>query len=360
MEAEGDEVVPTKSTVSLEENCGVLWIQVMGDIPKLIRTHNYEGLGSWRLYMRVQTLTPSSVQIDSSDIAGTLTVSKHLSIQSVLECSPAWTTIQIPAGKYFESLNITKPVVLIGRNGSRLTKLFGKIFIASDNVTIDGLSIYPLDRSTSTIKVMSSNSVMISACQIARESNTKFDVAVKSVSAIHVINSTNVFIINNVLSNLGVGIDLKNCTSCTVQSNLFKSCWNAIQIIKCDSLRLVRNYFKENVLVLSDKGEEHVAFAGKNLFEKNLDSVGTLTKVDSTIVRGVIYPLSPNSEKETVLMTQPVKRKARIIVTGSCSGKESGSEICAFLQGLWYMHMYDIKNPHHNNVYLAWLQIFMI
>ncbi len=332
MEAGGDALLPTKSTITMQEPCRLLLIQVVSDLPKVLSRYENQ-LGVLNPRLRVKTLLSNWIySTEEKFTMSDVEVSQFSSLQAVLDSSPAGSTILIPQGGYYENINISKPLTLVGNStAARPTKLFGCVTVSSHGVTIKGLSIYPLEMSKPALEIVSSFNVNIYDCLFHQESYSRNAVAAQKAYAISVSDSTAVNFINNFVSNFGTGLRLENCSNCTVRSNLLQSCWNALSVLRCDGVGIIGNLFKDNVLVmLIDKNKGKPLFARENAFDSNLDilsppgqySVGTTQD----------HSLAGGSRIRSKL---PMK----IIITGVCSadgGSEDNSNDCASFQGMLY------------------------
>ena len=339
MDASGDSIIPTLSTLTLFENCGSIHIQVVADYPDTMTMHK-EGFGSRRPHLRVKS--PSSNWIDSLEqfTMTVVDVSTFSSIQIALDSSPVGSRVLLTKGHYFENLNIIKPVTLVGNGSLGEIKLFGHIQISSHDVTIDGLSIYPLEVSEPVFEIFSSISVFIQNCRIIKDRYSRYNLHLKKVSSIQVVNSSSVHLINNHISDYGIGLNLKNCTSCIIQTNYIKTCWTALKITRCQDMRLVGNHFQENALVLlSDADREDI---GKNTFEGNLNL--TINNEMSNIEEPTHNSLNKTSTKQHL-----PRELSRIIITGTCFGdwnEAEESDLCVFLQGITLWRTKIDNNRH--------------
>lgn len=336
MEVSGDSLVPVRSTLTLRENCGALMIQVIADAPQTL-TRSRAQIGSLNARLRVRT-APSRPWIISTATTNVTRMSALSSIQTTLDRSPAGSVVLIPAGHYFESLNVTKPVTLIGTATGQTgrAKLFGGIRIVSPNVTLDGLSLYPSDLSVPAIEIMAATSILIHNCTVGQDRYKKDTVLMRSASGIRVSNSSHVKLINDIVRDTGVGISLHNCSGCSVQSNLLQSCWHALAFEDCEGLNVIGNYFRENVAAMSSLVEYEAQGRGfsmeGNVFENNIDSTTSRRRLAGSVGGGGV---SSHQHRDS---SGQVGKASKVIVTGTCSGERVDDSTrsldgCAYIQG---------------------------
>ena len=315
MQATGDLTVPTTSSITLNESCHFLTeLQVIAHRPS--PTHRTVSLVP---VVRVRTSSVEEWVLSPAHV--NMHTPRNLSIQHTLEQSPAGSTLQIPAGVYREDLIITKPVSLTRQAGP--VRLFGSVMIASSNVTLDAIHIYPSDPSLPSLSILSSSDILIHNCKISQDKRSKFNTRTRNVSGIAVRDSLRVSVVNSVLSDCGVGLSLEGCGGCVVQTSTFRRCWNAVRVRGSgeEGLKVMGNFFKENTATLQrgfETGSKYV-FSG-NEFENNLDDMlgsesGSAVKSEKLkYVSGVTSSTFKRSCSNTSF-----NAPSEVIVTGSCS-----------------------------------------
>ena len=320
MESSGDFVLPVKSIMSFEENCGYLQIQVIGRIPDAI-AHRSRGkiFSSFRPSLHIKTSKMEEINTPEFSITD---FSKFSSIQDALDTFPVWETVLIPEGMYFETLNITKPVKLVG---SRRTILFGNIQILSHDVTLDGFTIYSLEVLKPTVEIISSFNVIIQNSKLEQGIYSNSDLLMRNTCAVSVFNSSRVHIVNSRVVNYGISLDVQSSKECVIQSNWIQSSWIALRVSESEDIIVVRNYMRENLMLISlinqtGKQDTLTSLVEKNILEDNIH----LTDELETLSRKIFS----NSIQDKVL--EEVKVDPTVIITGSCLGGMDEVEPCAF------------------------------
>lgn len=347
MEGSGDALVPTRSTLTVDvKYCGLLQIQVTAHLPQTF-TASKGRIVSAKPHLRVK-ISSSTEWSDSSEqsIRAAVETSAFSSIQSALDSSPVGSTLLIPAGSYFENLDVTKPVTLVGKSGSAgQAKLFGRLRLSSHNITLDGLAVFSMDATIPALEVTASSDILIHNCKILQDPLWKYNVHTRNTSAIYVANSLNVHLVNNFVSDYGIGLNLEKCSGCTVQSNLFQACWNNLRVAECENLRLIRNYVKENAAaVLSERNLETFCMKG-SVLEEGLSRSGAT-------IRGC----SDHHCGDSASLYRTLKKGAGsdvTIITGTCS--EQGSSDTANPRGCVRMQGWSVCRCCNN---VPWNLIF--
>lgn len=322
MESHGDVLVPMKSAVFFEGSCRDLHIQVVGQLPDTVAQWNKENnFGSFRPYLRVKTMQPGQLELSELSKTDTKNFSKFSSIQDALDASPAWGTILIPEGHYYESLLITKPVKLIG---NARTVLFGSIQVVSHDVTLDEVSVYSLDVLKPTLEVTSSSNVVFHNCRLEQGKYSNSNLLMRKTHAVRVVNSSSIYFVNCRVVDFGIGFEIWNSSKCVIQSNWIQSCWTALRVSGSENIRVVRNYMKENMILVSQKNQSDVQHLLHSLVSKNIleDNV-RLTDEHETETRKIFI----NSVQSKPL--QELKIDTTVIVTGSCYSETLELEPCA-------------------------------
>lgn len=317
MESSGDALVPMKSAVSFKESCGTLQIQIIGRLPGMISQQN-KIFGSFRPYLQVRTQQLGLIV--PSELIGVEDFSMFSSIQDILDASPARSTILIPEGRYIETLLITKPVRLIGSGKS---VLFGSIQILSHDVTLDVLSIYSLNALKPTLEITFSSNVVIHNCRIEQGEYSNSNLLVRKTQAVRVANSSSVSFINNQVVDFGIGIEVWNSSKCVLQSNRIQSCWTALRISGLEDLRVVGNYMRENMVLVSLMNLSELlhirSLVGRNMLEDNVH----LTYEDETETRKILANSVANKTFQELMIDRTV------VITGSCYEDTEEIEPCA-------------------------------
>jgi len=286
----GYQTVPTHSTVLVDQGCPTLLIQVKGKLPEEVRPwYRDYSLGSFRPYLELKMESglvrvvklmdgKESVQIAANN--GNINFSKNrgnkeednnkklASLQEALDFTVAGSTLEVPFGHYFESLNITKPVRLVG-NGKSI--IFGSIQVYSHDVVLDGLLVFSLEPLKPSVEVHFASGVTIHNCRLEQGSYVHSDVHAKETVAIVSAHSSRVAVVNSQVVGFGIGIELRNCTECVIQSNWIQSCWVAISLVHSGDVLIKRNLFRENEVISGTSGAMVLnILMGSNIFQDNV------------------------------------------------------------------------------------------
>ena len=326
MKSSGNHIVPTESAVSLRRSCDGIYIQVMGKLPRRVSMwyRNY-GLGSFHPYLELESKESESIQVEEQADIG---AGEFLSLQDALNSSPDSSTIVVPDGHYFESLNITKPARLIGQGR---VVIFGRIQIYSSNVVLDNLSVYSLDPLEPSIEVVSAAGVTIHNCRLEQGKYVLSNWLARETCGIYVADSCNVTFVNNQVIGFGTAFEFRNCINCEVQSNWIQSCWTVFNPIDSDSIAIVRNLLKENTVLISQVNEAGVL---RSLVSKNFlqDNVQITTDLHDTKDMYDYFFHSRSLDK--------VKFNSTVIVTGSCNNHGDARDPCAkYRSGMWILSL---------------------
>ena len=290
LKTRGYMVVPTRSTVLVSKGCQDLLIRVKGKLPGEVRPwYRDYGLGSFRPYLelkkesglvKVVELIEGKERIWFADNEGNGEHSENgehkegeddrefSSLQEALDFTKAGSTLEVPFGHYFESLNITKPVRIVGY---RKAIIFGSILIYSHDVVLDGLSIFSLEALKPSIEVHFASGVTIHNCRLEQGSYVHSDLHAKETVAVFLSHSSRVAFVNSRVVGFGIGLELQNCTECVLQSNWIQSCWVAVSLVHSCDAQIQSSLFRENdVISAADGAGLQSLLAGSNVFQDNV------------------------------------------------------------------------------------------
>ena len=364
LKGSGSALVPANTTLTIpEEVCATLDIKVTTNLPQTLAISKEEGgeafTPSLVSHLKIRSrLSDKWITASSATAATTVHLNSSSSIQRALNEAPVGSTVLVAPGRYFETLQITKPVNLRGSGPADGTKLFGSIWVSStSHVTVDGVSIYPLDYPSAGLRVTLSADVFVQNCIIAQDQSQKFLLLRRNASGIHVSHSSGIHFTNNILHGYGFGLYLDECRSCVVQSSVFRGCWNALGVARCEGLRLTGNRFRENMAVWLSLGGGAGGgpvglVANGNVFEDNVedfvigsDGVGGVTGGFFSLPQDSGSEYSIRLGKEGRLRNgggpdddgASERKVAKVVMRGICAASDAKDlkkpEFCASIQG---------------------------
>lgn len=332
MEGSGDALVPTNQTLVTQGPCEGVEISVTAHPPSSLSrtttTGSKKGGANTSFVPQLRLRTSASRKWVWPSIRKTRTVGN--SIQRSLDASPDRTTLLVPAGQYYESLNLTKPVTLVADGTGRVV-LFGRISISSHDVTVDGISVYPTDPFTSALEIASSSDVFVQNCRIVQDQLQQFALRARNSSAIHVSESSRVHFTNLIVSGHGgCGLSMERCRHCVIQTSVFRACRNAVGVAGSDHLRLIGSYFRDNaaVMLLPPEGPGKGLVMRGNLFVDNThfaisSSDGSVVTLHAAAGRSTAGGSGGSYLAHTSGHRGPGSPAQNVVVMGSCSGDDS-------------------------------------
>lgn len=272
------------------------------------------------------------------------------SIQQAISNIPPGGSILVQPGNYIENLYVSKPIQIHSKSASHI---FGQIVVNASNVTLKGFTLYRLDPSSSALTITGHSSASsVLNCRIIGMPETKSLSQGGSAAAVHCTGCSQLIFVNNIIENWKYGFRVDEEGSITVQSNVFRSCMAALEIVSTSTARLIRNFFVKNLLVIQILQHKSIFVAQitaeGNVFENNL-AVGTSSDGSKISLDGLNYIVGPSFDSETrlkplhhiygsTLQSHPsLQMPQRLHVSGSCQSSLSPTaEYCASLQALEY------------------------
>ncbi len=314
MKSSGYYIVPTRSVLTFETSCVDLGIQVKGKLPEgVLSWYREYGLGSFYPYIELKNKAAAPI-LNVSDTDNY----KFVTLQEAVDYTPVGGTLLIPEGHYYETVNISYPIRLVG-TGEVI--VFGRVEIFSSDVVLDNLSIFSLDPLQPSIIVSSSNNVTIHNCRLEQGSYIHSDLQVKDTVALYAVDSFGVTFVNNKVIGFGTGLKLRNCTYCVLQSNWIQFCWTAFSSEYSEYFSVAANVFIDNAAVVDQVS--HPGFISSLLNKNVIQEDVWLTNDHDGDNRDYLF-------HSTVL--ERIKFNSTVIITGSCEQVEGAREQCAFYQ----------------------------
>lgn len=275
------------------------------------------------------------------------------SIQRAISNIPPGGSILVQPGNYIENLYINKPVQIHSKSASHI---FGQIVVNASNVTLKGFTLYRLDPSSSALTITGHSSASsVLNCRIIGMPETKSLSQAGSAAAVNCTGCSELIFVNNIIENWKYGFRVDEEGSITVQSNVFRFCMAALEIVSTSTARLIRNFFVKNLLAIQILQHKSIFVAQItaecNVFENNLAVVTSSDGVlESKIsLDGLNYIVGPSFDSETrlkplhhiygsTLQSHPsLQMPQRLHVSGSCQHSLAPTaEYCASLQALEY------------------------
>lgn len=286
MESSGPLVVPSQTSQKLTHSCKQMDLQVVAKMPGHFSKFFSQTFasGSLRLKYKILDSTLSGNDWHYLDVYSDLIVLhvKNVSLQHTLDAAASGSTVIVPSGRYFDYLHVTKPVKLISASGANVTIIHGHIVIAAVNVSIEGLSICPLTPTQEAVLVERSQFVSIHNCRVIGQREFKYtNTTISPVPGVFINKSSDISFINNLVSDLQVGVSCSESLRVKVQTSVFSSCLTAVRF-NLSKVEMARSHFVGNLLV----AEQHCAgvfecrershdlretvFSRKNIFERNV------------------------------------------------------------------------------------------
>ncbi len=339
MVGSGDALLRTVSSVSMTGGCAGLQIQVT-----VSPFHSFAAARKGRERVecprpRLRARTESSKEwIDDSlsqpPSREEATVERGASIQSVVDQFPGGWTVLVPDGHYFEDLRITKGIklVAVGQNAV----LFGRIFVSTLDLTLDGLTVYPLDSALPALEVSWSWGILVHNFKIVQNEMSRHALRTSDVPSVSVVNSSFVYFVSSVVSDCGVGLSLDRCNNCVIKRSLFRNCLNALSVTECRDLRAVGNHFEANEVAIQSEGNLTGTFYLKrNTFLSNVRFITrTGLGLTAALEAGNVFSREQSLRPDASYLPERVER---VFITGTCQGRaasESGElRACTHVQG---------------------------
>ena len=273
------------------------------------------------------------------------------SIQRAINNTPPGGSILVQLGNYAENLYINKPIQIHSNSASHI---FGQIIVDASNVTLKGFTLYRLDPSNSAVTITAHSSASsVLNCRFVGMPEMKSRSQGGSAAAVHCTGCSELIFANNIVENWKCGLQVDGEGSITVQSNVFRSCITALEIVSTSTARLIRNLFVKNLVAIQILQHESIfsaqITAEGNVFENSLAVVTSSDGVhEGNVSLGSLnYIVGPSFDGETGLKPlQHIDRSTlhsypslvnlempqRLHVSGSCQNTTgSTTEYCASL-----------------------------
>ena len=289
--SKGPFVVSTQNSQNFSHECKQLDLQVVATLPTHFSKHVAKKVASRFLSLKFKILDSKVSEdewkyLDIYNDYNPVIVhdnTKVSSLQSILDAAVNGSTIILPRGHYVENLYIASPVRFVSADGANQTIIYGQITINASGVTVDGFSVYPIVPTQPAVLIEHSHSVSIQNCRIIGQKDFKHtNTSHSPVPGILVSESSHICLINNILTDLQVGMSVMRTLEVKIQSNVFSSCLTAIQFRSSSITELARNLFAENILVFNLDSENvrddeglpidlyKEIFSKQNFFKRNV------------------------------------------------------------------------------------------
>ena len=341
-EVAGTGVLPVKTEGTVQSTYCTLDLQVIASPPTHFSQDSERTIASWNVDLKYRNQNSAW-----QSLVEPVEVTSDESIQQVLGKVPPGASILVQPGKYVENLHITKPVHIISKSSSHV---FGQIVVDASNVTLSGLTFYPLDPSVSTITITAlSSASFILNCRFTGTEEMKSLSDTESAAAVHCSGCSELSLVNNIVENWKHGLQVDKDSSITVQSNVFRSCKTAVKISHTSTASLIRNLFVENLVAiqiqLHDSMLQAQINAEANVFENNLVTVEPSVLGGNVSLGSLGYTVGPTFGDETGQMLLSglalqgdlpplnLRNTQRLTISGSCqNSKDPTSAYCSTLQ----------------------------
>ena len=295
-EVAGTGVLPIKTEGTVQSTYCTLDLQVIASPPTHFSQDSERIIASWNVDLKYRNQNSAW-----QSLVEPVEVTSDESVQQVLGKVPPGASILVQPGKYVENLHITKPVHIISKSSSHI---FGQIVVDASNVTLNGLTFYPLDASVSTITITAlSSASFILNCRFTGTEEMKSLSDTESAAAVHCSGCSELSLVNNIVENWKHGLQVDEDSSITVQSNVFRSCETAVKISHTSTASLIRNLFAENLVAiqiqLHDSMLQAQINAEANVFENNLVTVEPSVLGGNVSLGSLGYTVGPTFGDET-------------------------------------------------------------
>ena len=299
--------------------------------------------GLWTMELEYQVWN-SSLNLEWKRLsrfgANVLVVGKNDTIQVAIDSARPGGVIVIEPGHYFEDIHITKPLMLLAKGGSSGTLIFGRLTVESSNVTVGGFQFHALNSFKSSLIVKNTTSVSVQNCRFYGNKHFKFNSHYR-MSALHLQNSKNFYLINSLFKDCSIGLAMNNCSGCNIVGNSFSSCVVAFQNFHSDSVKITRNHFIRNLVALErdslELNVDHIV--DNNVFEKNsaiIKKDKLLSRTDlEALVGHSLAPKNqlPHSESKDLAIS------SEVLIYGTCNPESEQAphfqspNPCTYLRG---------------------------
>lgn len=335
-EVAGTGVLPVKTEGTVQSTDCTVDLQVIASPPTHFSQDSERAITSWNVDLKYRNQNSAW-----QSLVEPVEVTSDESIQQALGKVPPGASILVQPGKYVENLHITKPVHIISKSSSHV---FGQIVVDASNVTLNGLTFYPLDPSLSTITITAlSSASFILNCRFTGTEEMKSLSDTESAAAVHCAGCSELSLVNNIIENWKHGLQVDKDSSITVQSNVFRSCTTAIKISHTSTASLIRNLFVENLVAIQIQQHDSMLQAQinaeANVFENNLITVEPSVLGGTVSLGSLGYTVGPTFGDETGLMLLSglaqqgdlpplnLRDTQRLTISGSCPNSKGPTSV---------------------------------
>ena len=219
-------------------------------------------------------------------------------LQQLLDQLPAHTKLTLAPGEYHQSLVISKPVSIMSSEGANRTIIYGHVTIKSDNVTLVGLTLHPVNGSA-VVTTSHANTAIYNSIIASEEGKIPSDTT-KNITGIVCVQCMGLSIRNTLINGMSEGVSLTSSRDVVIVNSVISSCNRGLVIHHSSNGLVCQNLFQNNQLANKQDKRSSISFQD-NRFNRNLQSFNrdvqqkgsTLTGTPSIMDDKLGFPTAP-------------------------------------------------------------------
>ena len=219
-------------------------------------------------------------------------------LQQMLDQLPPHTELVLAPGEYHQSLIISKPVSILSSKGANRTIIYGHVTILSDNVTLVGLTLHPVNASA-VVTTSHANTAIYNSIISSEEGKIPSDTT-KNISGIACVQCMRLSIRNTLINGMTEGVSLTSSRDVVIANSVISSCNNGLVIRRSSDGLVCQNLFQNNQLVNKQDKKSSITFQDNRLnrnlqsFNRDVQQQGsTLTGPSSNMDSRRGFPTAP-------------------------------------------------------------------
>ena len=205
-------------------------------------------------------------------------------LQQSLNQLPPYAKLTLAPGEYRQSLVVRKPVSILSSDGANRTVIYGHVTIKSDNVTLVGLTIHPVNGSAAVTTSYASTAIYNSIISNPKGGKIPSDTT-KNISGIACVGCKGLSIRNTLINSMTEGVSLTSSRDVVIVNSVISSCIRGLVIRQSSNGIICQNLFQNNQIA-NKKDKKSSASYQNNVFHRNLQSFNRVVKQNGSTLTG--------------------------------------------------------------------------